>query len=104
VSPHFPTDLAIVELRSILSETALAISGLAVPVFQKAVELSDAKDWRCLDMLASAYSQLGRSAQAVDAEQQALNLAIEHHDEALEKYLRTNLEHYEHGTTKAQAT
>ena len=54
-------------------------------------------------MLASAYSQLGRSAEAVDAEQQALNLAIEHHDEALEKHLRTNLEHYEHGTTKAQA-
>ncbi len=75
----------------------------AVPVFQKAVELSAGKDWRCLDMLASAYNQLGRSAEAVDAEQQALNLAIEHHDEALEKHLRTNLEHYEHGTTKAQA-
>ncbi len=75
----------------------------AVPVFQKAVELSEGRDWRCLDMPASAYNQLGRSAEAVDAEQQALNLAIEHHDEPLEKHLRTNLEHYQHGTTKAEA-
>jgi len=84
----------------------LAIQGdfaAAVPVFQKAVELSDGKDWRCLDMLASANSQLGRSAEAVAIEQRALDLAVAQHDQSLEKHLRTNLEHYERESTKAQA-
>ncbi|HEY4930214.1 MAG TPA: tetratricopeptide repeat protein [Terriglobales bacterium] len=68
----------------------------AVPVFEKAVELSDGKDWRCLDMLASVYEQIGRAADAVRSEQQAVSLAAQEHDEPLEKNLQVNLERYEH--------
>jgi Flp pilus assembly protein TadD len=68
-----------------------------VPVFEKAVELSEGKEWRCLDMLASAYNQVGRSADAIQSEQRAIQLAIQQHDERLEKYLRGNLEHYGRG-------
>ena len=66
----------------------------AVPVFEKAVELSDGKDWRCLDMLAGAYARVGRSTQAVKTEQQAIDLAVQQHDDQLEKQLRSNLERY----------
>jgi Flp pilus assembly protein TadD len=74
----------------------------AVPQFQKAVELSDSKEWRCLDMLASAYNVLGRSDDAVQAEQQALDLVVQQHDEQLEKNLRSKLERYERGGANGQ--
>ncbi len=74
----------------------------AAVIFQQAVELSGGKDWRCLDMLAGIYDMLGRSAEAVQAEQQAVNLAVEQHDEPLEKHLKGNLERYERDSTKAQ--
>ena len=66
----------------------------AVPVFEKAVELSEGKDWRCLDMLASVYAQVGRSAEAIKSEQQALDLAVQQHEQ-VERNLRDNLERYE---------
>jgi Flp pilus assembly protein TadD len=61
---------------------------------EKAVELSQGKDWRCLDMLANAYFKLGRSADAVRVEQQALEVAIARQDSKLESTLRRNLEQY----------
>jgi Flp pilus assembly protein TadD len=72
----------------------------AVPQFQKAVELSDGKEWRCLDMLASAYNVLGRSSEAVQTEQRALDLAVQQNDQQLENHLRDNLAHYEQDATR----
>jgi Flp pilus assembly protein TadD len=74
----------------------------AVAVFQKAVELSEGKDWRCLAALASEYDKTGRSAEAVQSAQQALDLAVQEHDEQLAKNLRRDLERYERDGAKAQ--
>jgi len=74
----------------------------AVAAFQKAVELSDGKDWRCLAALADAYDKTGRSDEAIHSEQQALDLALQQHDEQLEKNLRADLERYERDGAKAQ--
>jgi Flp pilus assembly protein TadD len=67
----------------------------AVNQFQKAVELSGGKDWRSLDMLATAYEKMGRPADAAQTERQALDVAAGQNDEALEKRLRGNLERFE---------
>ena len=74
----------------------------AAIVFEKAVELSAGKDWRCLDMLAGIYDALGRADEAVQTERQAVNLAIQQHNELLEKHLEINLERYERDSGKSQ--
>ena len=66
----------------------------AAVVFEKAVELSGGQDWRCLDMLAGIYDALGRSGEAVQTEKRAVNLAVQQHNEPLEKHLESNLERY----------
>ena len=75
----------------------------AITNLQKAVELSQAKDWKSLDMLARAYSTAGRFAEAVKAEQQALDLVAQQHDLEVEKNLRENLERYQGDATKCMA-
>ena len=75
----------------------------AVASLEKAVELSQGKDWRCLDMLAKAYNKIGRSADAIQFEQQALDLAVLQHDQQLESTLRGNLQRYEREAAKAQS-
>ena len=67
----------------------------AMPMLRKAVELSESKNWRSLAALAEAYYQTGRSAEAIQSARQAVNLALEEHDEQLEKDLRGVLQHYE---------
>ena len=74
----------------------------AVPSFQKAVELSEGKDWQCLAALADAYNKTGRNAEAIQSGQQALDLALQQHDQQLEKKLRGDLERYERNGAKAQ--
>jgi Flp pilus assembly protein TadD len=74
----------------------------AVAALQKAVELSEGKDWRCLAALADAYNRAGRSAEAIQSAHQALDLALQEHDEELEKNLRNALERYERDAAKAQ--
>jgi Flp pilus assembly protein TadD len=74
----------------------------AVPVFQKTVELSEGKDPRCLAALADAYEKSGRSTQAIQSAQQALDLAIQGHDLEMEKNLRAALERYERDGAKSQ--
>ena len=74
----------------------------AVVILQKAVELSGGKDWRCLDMLASAYDKLGRPDDAVQTEHRAIDLAVQQHDEQLEKQLANNLERYERNSAKTR--
>jgi Flp pilus assembly protein TadD len=74
----------------------------AVAAFQKSVELSEGKDRRCLAALADAYDKAGHSAEAIQSAHQALDLAIQEHDEQLEKELRDALERYERDGAKAQ--
>ena len=74
----------------------------AVAEFQKAVELSDGKDWRSLDMLASAYDKVGRYTDAIHAEQKALDVAIQQHDAAAEQNLRDKLERFQRESASAQ--
>jgi Flp pilus assembly protein TadD len=74
----------------------------AVAAFQKAVELSEGKDWQCLAALADAYDKTGRFAEAIQSAHQALDLAIQEHDERLEKKLRGDIERYERDAAKAQ--
>ena len=70
------------------------VSG-ALTEFQKAVELSGGKDWRALDMLATAYDKAGRPADAIQAESQAIELVRSQHDQELERRLQSNLERYQ---------
>jgi Flp pilus assembly protein TadD len=74
----------------------------AVAAFQKAVELSEGKDSRCLAALADAYDKAGRFAEAIEAAHQALDLALQEHDEQLEKKLRGVLERYKRDGARAQ--
>lgn len=67
----------------------------AVVAFQKTVELSEGKDWRCLAALADAYDKAGRSAEAIQSAHQALDLALQQHNEQLGNNLRKDLERYE---------
>jgi Flp pilus assembly protein TadD len=67
----------------------------AAASFEEAVQLSGGKDWRCLAALADAYSKSGRNAEAIQAEQRAVDVAKQGHDEQLEKRLRGELERYE---------
>jgi len=46
-------------------------------------------------MLATAYDKMGRPADAIAAERQALDVARQQHDEEVEKHLQSNLERFE---------
>jgi Flp pilus assembly protein TadD len=77
---------------------ALGISGNvagALDQFKQAVELSGGKDWRSLDMLATAYFKNGDSANAIQAEKQALELARQQNDFELQKRLEGNIARFE---------
>jgi Flp pilus assembly protein TadD len=69
----------------------------AVAPLQKAVELSEGKNWQCLSELANSYSHTGRTAEAIQSARQALDLALQEHDEKLATKLRGDLDRYEHG-------
>jgi superkiller protein 3 len=75
----------------------------AVAPLQKAVELSEGKSWQCLAELAKAYDKTGHSAEAIEFERQALDLAVKEHDEKLATKLRGDLDRYEHVGTKGQS-
>jgi Flp pilus assembly protein TadD len=72
----------------------------AVATFQRAVELSGVKDWRCLAALADAYDKAGRPAEAIQSAHEALDLVRKEHNEQLEKNLRSDLERYERNSVK----
>jgi Flp pilus assembly protein TadD len=65
------------------------------------VELSKGKNWRCLAELAKAYAKTGRSAEAVQSAHQALDLAMQQHDEDGAKNLREALDRYARDGQKA---
>ena len=70
------------------------VSG-ALAEFKQAVELSGGKDWRSLDMLATAYYKSGDYANAVQTEKQAVELVREQNDLELQKRLESNLARFE---------
>ena len=75
----------------------------AIPPLEKSVELSQSQNWHCLAELAQAYDKTGRAADAVGAEQKALDLALQAHDEDLAANLRKLLERYQQDSAaKAQ--
>jgi len=69
----------------------------AAAAFEKSVELTRGSNARCLAELAEAYNKLGRSPEAVTTAQRALELAVQEHDEEMERRLRVDLEGYQHG-------
>jgi Flp pilus assembly protein TadD len=73
----------------------------AVGPLEKAVELSQGKNARSLSELARAYSMTGRYAEAKQAASQALDLAVQAHDEETTKNLRDALDRYERGGVQA---
>ncbi len=74
----------------------------AVEAFQKSVELSEGKDARCLAALADAYDKAGRFPEAIQSARQAVDLAVQEHDQQLEQGLRHALERYQREGAKAQ--
>jgi Flp pilus assembly protein TadD len=74
----------------------------SVEPLQKAVELSQGRNGRFLAELANAYSKTGHFAEAIDAAQQALDLAAQTHDEQLKKATREALDRYEAASTIAK--
>jgi len=74
----------------------------AVAPLQKAVELSEGRDWHSLAELARAYDKTSRPSQAVDAEQKALDLAVEQHNDELATNLRKLLERYQQQSAQPQ--
>ena len=74
----------------------------AVGAFQKSVELSEGKDARCLAALADAYDKAGRFPEAIQSARQAVDLAVQEHDQQLEQDLRHALERYQREGAKAQ--
>jgi Flp pilus assembly protein TadD len=66
----------------------------AVGPLQKAAELSKGKNARFLSELAKAYEKTGKFDDAVNAAQQALDLAVQQHNEQQEKNLREALDGY----------
>jgi Flp pilus assembly protein TadD len=74
----------------------------AVANLQRAVELTQGKDWKSLDMLAHAYNKAGRFAEAEQSEKKALELVVAQRDAELEKTLRQNLKQYEQQAGQAR--
>ena len=94
VSPEYRFDLGIA------LESREDFRGAVEPL-QKAVELSNGKNWRALAELAKAYSAIGRSADAIQAVRQAIDVAMEQHDEQDAAKLRDLLDTYQREGAKA---
>lgn len=71
----------------------------AVAPLQKAVELSKSRNGRFLAELAAAYYRTGRSTEAVQTAQRALDLALDQNDVQLAKNLMDDLDRYQHNGT-----
>jgi len=67
----------------------------AIAPLQKSVELSGGKDWTPLAQLAAAYGKTGHSAEAIQCERQALDAAVQQHDDQAAANLRQVLDHYQ---------
>jgi len=74
----------------------------AVAPLQKSVDLSEAKNWRCLAELGNAYNKTGHTPEAIQSVRQALDLALQAHQDALARNLQEIIDGYQKDTTKAQ--
>jgi Flp pilus assembly protein TadD len=93
-SPEFHFNLGYV------METQGNYAGALGPL-EKSVELSQGKNSRFLSELARAYSMTGRFTEAKQRANQALDLAVQAHDEETAKNLRDALDRYERGDAQA---
>jgi spermidine synthase len=67
----------------------------AVALADRARQLTDGKDPAVLDTLSAAYAEKGSFAQAIDTEEQAVDLATQEGDTALAGRLKIHLARYE---------
>jgi tetratricopeptide (TPR) repeat protein len=67
----------------------------AIPHFEKAVQLSRGRDPAMLDVLAGAYSEVGRFTDAADTARRALVLAQQQGNGRLTELLQARLQYYE---------
>jgi Flp pilus assembly protein TadD len=67
----------------------------AIPHLEKAVELSQGKDWQCLALLGTANFKAGRAVEAVRAVQRALDVAVQDGNSDVTARLRSTLESYQ---------
>jgi Flp pilus assembly protein TadD len=74
----------------------------AVAPLQKSVELSESKNWHCLAELARAYDKTGHPDQSIPLVRQALDLALQEHNDPLVKNLQELLDRYQRDTTQPQ--
>ena len=58
--------------------------------------LSRSKDWRCLAELAEVYEKTGRTANAIPADRQALDLAVKQDNQQVARTLQDVFGNYEH--------
>ena len=73
----------------------------AIAPFERAVVLSKGKSWQVLAELAKVYDKAGRAADAIQAAQQALDLAVAQHDDQNAGRLREALDRYQGDSAKA---
>ena len=66
----------------------------AVTALERAVELTQGKEPRALAALADAYANAGRLTEAIQTAHRALDIALQTHDDGLEKKLRGDISHY----------
>jgi len=74
----------------------------AIPPLEKAVALSRGKDWRCLAELAKVYDKVGRTADAIPAVRQALDLAVKQNNQQVAATLQDALNHYQQDVSAAK--
>lgn len=74
----------------------------AIGPFEKAVELSQNKNGHYLAELAAAYYKAGRSADAIQTAQKALDQALDRNDDHLAKSLMDDLDRYQSGGPTAK--
>ncbi len=76
-------------------DSAVRNGPLAVSLAERAKQLSGGNDPGILDTLSAAYAENGRFDEATAAEQQAVALAVQEEDAALERRLKAHMEQYE---------
>lgn len=78
-------------------------SAQAVTALEKAAELSKDKEPQALTALADAYAKAGRFNEAIQTADRALDIALQTHNDRLEKKLRDDLSRYAHEREKSKS-
>ncbi|MFZ1009744.1 MAG: tetratricopeptide repeat protein, partial [Candidatus Sulfotelmatobacter sp.] len=75
-------------------DSSIRNSSEAMALAERANRLTDGKDPSILDTLSAAYAEAGRFPQAIETEQQAMNLATQQRKSALAETLKIHLGKY----------